>query len=108
MTNDLLTDFFAYFDAGQRICNFYGSTEMMDVTCSVFASAADVARQLSSAGKVPIGWPVLNSAAFVLDEQMRPVSMGQIGELFIASRNLADGYLGGTAGKFISAKELVN
>ena len=37
MTFDLLRDFFSYFDGGQHtICNFYASTEMLDVTFAAF------------------------------------------------------------------------
>ena len=35
-----------------------------------------------------------NTAAYVLDEDMRPVEAGEAGELFIASHNLALGYAG--------------
>ncbi len=50
LTSDLLFDFFAYFDSGtHRVCNLYGSTETMgDVTYSVFESADDAGRQLST------------------------------------------------------------
>lgn len=44
--------------------------------------------------KVPIGHPVANTATYVLDEDMKPVKGGEVGELYIASHNLALGYAG--------------
>ena len=35
-----------------------------------------------------------NTAAYVLGEDMKPVEAGEVGELYIASHNLALGYAG--------------
>ena len=55
VTPDLVEDFFDYFEDGgggdKTLCNFYGSTEMMDVTFAAFRSAED-ARDLVIDGKV--------------------------------------------------------
>ena len=55
MTPDLVEDFFDYFEDGgggdKTLCNFYGSTEMMDVTFAAFRSAED-ASKLAVDGKV--------------------------------------------------------
>ena len=48
--------------------------------------------------KVPIGIPVLNSAAYILDDKLQPVETpGTVGQLFISSPNLATGYCGGNS-----------
>ena len=133
MTPDLVKDFFDYFgdEGGKTLCNFYGSTEMMDVTFAAFRSAEDanglvldgkVSReQLDQSGrkfcnpnglfqtlKVPIGHPVANTAAYVLNEDMKPVKGGEVGELYIASNNLALGYAGDQGlGKFLDNKEII-
>ena len=46
--------FYQYFPPGTVISNFYGSTEMMDVTFESFTCAEDVLNSLSNE-KIPIG-----------------------------------------------------
>ena len=48
--------------------------------------------------KVPIGIPVLNSTAYILDDKLQPIETpGTVGQLFISSSNLATGYCGGNS-----------
>ena len=67
---------------------------MMDVTFIAFTSLDALEKMLDENGKVPIGRPIFNSVAYVLDEQMQPVPLDTIGQLFICSANLCDGYVG--------------
>ncbi|WP_431031775.1 non-ribosomal peptide synthase/polyketide synthase [Streptomyces sp. P6-2-1] len=72
---------------GVRLHNLYGPTEAtIDVTATHALTPADTR-------PVPIGHPVWNTRAYVLDDALRPVPPGVTGELYIAGAQLARGYL---------------
>ncbi|WP_288048880.1 non-ribosomal peptide synthetase [Nocardia sp.] len=72
-----------------ELYNLYGPTEF-----AVHATHAPVADDVS--GAVPIGLPVWNAQAFVLDSRLHPVPAGVAGELYLAGDQLARGYYGRT------------
>merc|ERR1739844_535704 len=77
---------------------------------AVSRSVDDLFNQMDDNEKVPIGIPILNSAAYILDDELQPVdSPGAVGQLFISTPNLASGYCGGNseARGFISTDKLV-
>ncbi|GAA3955990.1 amino acid adenylation domain-containing protein [Gordonia caeni] len=81
------------------IHNLYGPTEAaIDVTAHDHcAGDADV---------IPIGAPVANTAAHVLDRRLRPLPTGAVGELYLAGVQLARGYHrapGLTADRFVAS-----
>ena len=72
---------------GARLANLYGPTEAsIDVTYWECGRA-------SEKRAVPIGRPIANMEAYVLDERMEPVGVGLRGELYLAGVGLARGYL---------------
>ncbi|MFF4189644.1 amino acid adenylation domain-containing protein [Nonomuraea sp. NPDC001831] len=74
---------------GVELVNGYGPTE-----CTTFATTFPVAGWRAEDGPVPIGRPIGNVEAYVLDERMRPAPIGAVGELYLAGPGLARGYLG--------------
>jgi D-alanine--poly(phosphoribitol) ligase subunit 1 len=85
---------------GVRLINHYGPTE---TTIGCCAYQFDNTR-IPDLPTVPIGTPVWNSRAYVLDENLRPAREG---ELVIAGRAVAAGYLGDSGGdKFIDDADL--
>ncbi len=67
--------------------NLYGPTEA-SVDVSYFACQKD-----SHYRSVPIGKPVANTQLHILDENLQPVPIGMVGELYIGGTQLARGYL---------------
>ncbi|MEU6664495.1 amino acid adenylation domain-containing protein [Streptomyces sp. NPDC046727] len=80
--------------------NVYGPTE-----ATTFATRQDTADATDAPAGVPIGLPIGDTCAYVLDEALRPVPQGVVGELYLAGPGLARGYLGRpalTAGRFVA------
>jgi amino acid adenylation domain-containing protein/non-ribosomal peptide synthase protein (TIGR01720 family) len=81
-----------------QLYNQYGPTETtVDVTFRLCTSE-------NERPTIPIGRPVANTQAYILDALCEPLSIGLTGELYIGGDNLARGYLNRpelTAEKFI-------
>ncbi|MEZ7003784.1 amino acid adenylation domain-containing protein [Streptomyces sp. AD55] len=80
----------------RSVLNLYGPTET-----TIWSTTAPV----TTATAPPIGRPLANTRAYVLDTMLRPVPAGVTGELYLAGSGLAHGYLnrpGLTAGRFVA------
>ncbi|WP_439029760.1 amino acid adenylation domain-containing protein [Gordonia terrae] len=73
--------------AGPRLFNAYGPTE----TTVVAAVSSQISPDYTT---LTIGRPIRGISAVVLDERLRPVAPGAVGELYIAGEHLARGYHG--------------
>ncbi|WP_082171371.1 amino acid adenylation domain-containing protein [Micromonospora sp. RV43] len=74
---------------GGRFFNLYGPSE-----ATTACTAHEVAALAPDADNVPIGAPLAGATAYVLDERLRPVPPGGVGELHIGGAGVARGYLG--------------
>ncbi|MGI5447870.1 amino acid adenylation domain-containing protein [Streptomyces sp. CA-243310] len=72
-----------------RLVNQYGPTECTNTTTYHVVTDADI-----DSGRIPIGRPLPGARVLVLGEHLEPLPRGAIGELFIAGRGVARGYLG--------------
>ncbi|MGS0626226.1 MULTISPECIES: hybrid non-ribosomal peptide synthetase/type I polyketide synthase [Photorhabdus] len=70
---------------GRRLMNGYGPTE-----CAIVVSLTDY----HAAGQNLVLRPMGDVRFYLLDEQRKPVTLGEMGELYLAGTCVAQGYLG--------------
>ncbi|GAB3578829.1 hypothetical protein GCM10027445_46530 [Amycolatopsis endophytica] len=70
-------------DRGCSVSNVYGPTET-----TIWSASTD----LTGPGLPPVGTPIDNTRAYVLDGALRPVPDGAVGELYLAGTGVAQGY----------------
>ena len=81
-----------------RLVNTYGPTEATIVSTMCDLTSDHTRRA------VPIGRPVANTQAYVLDQHLQPLPVGARGELYLGGAGISRGYLGDpglTAEKFV-------
>jgi amino acid adenylation domain-containing protein len=72
-----------------RLINTYGPTET-----TIAVTVWDLnAGEPNQSGAIPIGRPIANTPVYVLDQKLRPVSIGVAGELYVGGPGVTRGYL---------------
>lgn len=84
LPGEIADKFHATFDASLH--NFYGPTETV-VNCTSYPVEGAQGTRV-----VPIGRPKINTQVYLLDNALRPVPAGVIGEIYIAGTHVAHGY----------------
>lgn len=75
-----------------KIYNEYGPTETV-VGCMIYKYEQEIDTNTS----VPIGVPINNTQIYVLDENLEPMDVEEVGELYIAGDGVARGYFANEA-----------
>ncbi|MDY6995243.1 MAG: amino acid adenylation domain-containing protein [Actinomycetota bacterium] len=97
LPGEVADKFHATFDA--LLHNFYGPTE------TVINATRYKVEGRQGTRIVPIGTPKINTAIHILDDALRPVPVGSIGEIYIGGTHVAPGYHrrpGLTAERFVA------
>ena len=73
---------------GTTLIHVYGPTE-----CTTYSTCCELTEKHANSDIIPIGRPLPNYTAYVLDEKLRLVPVGVPGELYIGGDSVATGYL---------------
>ncbi|MEO8337524.1 MAG: amino acid adenylation domain-containing protein, partial [bacterium] len=88
-----------------RVLNHYGPTEATVGVCTFEITADSMADEMDGGAlTAPVGAPLANSTAYVLDARLQPMPVGIPGELYLGGAGIAVGYVGQpllTAEKFL-------
>lgn len=68
-----------------ELWNMYGPTET-----TIWSTVC----KIEDASDITIGRPIANTQVYILDENLKPVSLGEEGELYLSGEGVAKGYLG--------------
>jgi amino acid adenylation domain-containing protein len=90
VSSALLGRFLEHARGRVRFLQGYGPTETT-ITCTAYVHDG---RSFAPGEAVPIGLPLPNTEAYVLDEHMGLIADGEVGELYVGGVGLARGYLG--------------
>ncbi len=71
-----------------QLINGYGPTES-----TVFATIHKLTKNMNYDVKIPIGKEIGGRECFVLNDSLMPLKIGEEGELYIAEKGIAEGYL---------------
>lgn len=77
-------------DSGVTIYNTYGPSET--TVCATYQRCDNI--QPLADGTYPVGTPVKGVEVMILDDNLKKVRQGEVGEICILGRGVSDGYLG--------------
>jgi len=80
----------ATFQVCDDVFNFYGPTESSIIATAFLVEHASLRPTMD---RIPIGRAVANTSIYLLNDNLHPVPLGIIGELYIGGSGLARGYL---------------
>lgn len=89
LITERVNSFIKQFGHTMDIYNLYGPTETT-VAVSYYKIPVDFDKSVSS---IPIGKPISNTTFYVVNEKGDRCDKGEVGELWIASHNISNGYL---------------
>lgn len=84
-----IKDWLERFPQHKLLCE-YGPTEATVASSWIIIDKNNITQYTH---RIPIGKPALNTKLFILDKNMQPVSVGDLGELYIGGDGIAKGYL---------------
>lgn len=73
-----------------RVLNLYGPAEAAIISTGF--TTDDAPHSCNGVGSVPIGGPIINMQAWVVDHRLNPLPPGEVGELLIAGVGVGKGY----------------
>ena len=92
MLTPRLVDKIEALDPECEIINHYGPTET--TVGSLTLRLKDYNWKKANGASIPVGQPIQNTQAYILDQHLEPVPLGVVGELYIAGAGVTAGYLG--------------
>lgn len=102
---DVMSAFLDDIDTELSVLNVYGVTE-----AAISSTVHEITRDsLVEGAEIPLGGELPGERIHVLDEGLRPLPTGAVGELAIAGAGLAEGYVGNpqaTAARFVTVEAL--
>ena len=92
--------------AGTRVVNTYGTSETTIDNCFFDFDESNKRgyQHCDQSDGIPIGKPFANSFVLILDDDMKPVAKGMVGEMFVGGNGVTLGYAGNpelTGAKFV-------
>ncbi len=95
ITFEVAKNFYDFFrDRNHRLANVYGGTEMMDNIYEEYLGLDDFKAKMLDGQKPSLGKAVDGSIIYIMNDDLDPVEVGEVGEICMSTPGLAHGYVG--------------